>query len=499
MRLIRALGLGFLIAAGLAGVALAGLAGGLNAETLAERVRAGIARAFDRPVFAVRHSVVLAERLSVVLYDVTMARAAGRPAPSLIAADAIEVRLEPWPLLFGMLVVERVEIVAPRLIAQGELQALAAWRPPLGAAGAPDIIIRDGSGRLDISLDGSRSALIIDAVSGRWRPGQDFDLTATGRLGTDIPFAFDGTLSTGADGISFAARSLTVGATALTGAWTVEPRCDRPRVTATLATERLNFDEWIARLPLVDMPNLAAIFGAAPEPFGLGVLDTLAALDISLDLDAAQAELGGHGVHDAAFAMALVNGRLAVTEFRARAGEGGFSLAAVIDRNQASHSVSLRAQNLALSSFSTNGNTARVTADLSLTGEGRDWPTLFASLSGNARIDLADVEMQVPRADLFDVVLPWVRETGRFTVDRLIAELAIDAGRIKSDEIRLDTPRVALTIDGMIDFRERTLHIELMPTAKDSEIAELSVPLMISGPLADPAVLPNPAHPATSQ
>ncbi|MFP6758970.1 MAG: hypothetical protein VCC99_12240, partial [Alphaproteobacteria bacterium] len=391
MRLIRTLGFGLLIAAGLAGVVLAGLAGGLNAETLAERVRAGIARTFDRPVFVTRHSVVFGDPLSVVLYDVTMARPAGRPVPSLIAADMIEVRLEPWPLLFGRLVVERVEIVAPRLIAQGELRALAAWRPPLGALGAPDIIIQDGSGRLDITLDGGRSALTIDAVSGHWRPGHAFDLTATGRLGTDIPFAFDGTLSTGSDGISFAARRLTVGATEFTGTWTVEPRCDRPRVTATLATESLNLDDWVARLPVVDMPDLAAIFGPAPPPSGFGVLDTLAALDISLDLDAAQAELGGHGVHDAAFAMSLVNGRLAVTEFRARAGEGGFSLAAVIDRNQASHSVSLRAHNLALSSFSANGNIARASVDLSLNGEGRDWPTLFASLSGTARIDLADV------------------------------------------------------------------------------------------------------------
>ena len=499
MRLIRTFTFGLLIVAGLAGVALAGLADGLNAETLAERVRVGIARTFDRPVFATRHSVVFADHLSVVLHDVTMARQVGRPSPALIAADAIEVRLEPWPLLFGILVVERVEIIAPRMIAQGELQALATWRLPIGASGAPDIIVRHGSGRLDIGLDGTRSALFIDAVSGRWRPGHAFDLTATGRLGTDIPFVFDGTLSTGTDGISFAARSLTVGATDFIGAWTVEPRCDRPRVTANLATENLNLDAWIARLPLGDMPDLVAIFGPAPEPFGRGILDTLAALDIVLDLDAVRAELGGHSVHDANFVMSLANGRLAVTELRARTGEGSFSFAAVVDRNQASHSVSLRAQDLALSSFSANGNTARASVDVSLTGEGRDWPTLFASLSGNARIDLVDVETQVPRADLFDVVFPWVRETGRFTVDRLIAELAIDAGRIVTEEFRVDTPRVALDIDGVIDFHERTLHVELLPAAKDSEIAALSVPLMISGPLADPAVLPNPAHPATSQ
>jgi hypothetical protein len=105
----------------------------------------------------------------------------------------------------------------------------------------------------------------------------------------------------------------------------------------------------------------------------------------------------------------------------------------------------------------------------------------------------------VPRTDLFDVVLPWVRESGHFTIDRLVADLAIETGRVTAEDIRLETPRVAMDIQGMVDFREGSLHIEFSPTAKDPDIADLSVPLLISGPLGDPAVLPNPVHPTAVQ
>lgn len=487
------LGIGFLA------IPLVGVATWTDPDSIVERVRLQVAAALGRPVYAAQGGTVSwGEHVVVALHGVSIPRPAGQADPTLITARAIEITIDALPLLWGETRLQRVTVAEPRLIADGDLTSLAGWQPHQAHLETPEILVVDGSAEITARFDGRSYRLEFDHLSGRKPVRGPLQLTASGTSDTGQTFSFEGTLDASASGQRFEAERLLVGASTLTGDITVEPRCDRPRLTANLRSPHLVLDEWLGLVEWPDRPTVADALDPDAGVTDLPSLDGLTAIDLALDIKADRADWDGHAFADARVALALANGRLSISNLRARSGDGSFALSAVIDRYEAAHSLALNADQLALSQFGTGRRQARLNIDLALSGEGKSWRSLLESLSGNARMTLASADMRPPEAELFDMVMPWVRRSGELNIDRLFADLSIASGRISTNQVTVDTPRVAMVVDGMVDFLESNLHVELTPTAKDPGIAGESVPLMLTGPLGDPAVLPNPVNPSVA-
>lgn len=492
-----------LLAGGFLAVPLVGLATQARPDAVVERARLQIAEALGRPVYAAEGGTVAwGSPARVALHGVSIPRPAGIGDPTLITVQTIEIVIDMLPLLWGETRMRRITVVGPRLIADGDLRTLAGWEPHGAHLATPEIEVIDGTAELTARFDDQSYRLILDHLSGRKPIHGPFELRASGTNGSGQSFSFDGTLIPTAAGQRFDASRLVVGESAMTGELLVEPRCDRPRITANLRSPHLMLDDWADFLPLPDGPTLADALNEDANAATLTSLNSLTAIDLVLDIKADRADWGGHAFADARAALTLANGRLAVSNLRARAGDGSFALSAVIDRYEAVHSLELRADNMALVAFDAAADSdrrqTRLDVTMRLSSEGKNWRALLDSLSGSARMTLANADMRPPDAELFDVVMPWVRRSGVLNIDTLTADVNIEAGRISSNEITVETPRVAMVVDGMIDFSERSLHVELTPTAKDPEIADQSVPLMVTGPLGDPAVLPNPLNPSAT-
>ncbi len=490
-----------LLGAGFIAVPLAGLATRVQSDAVVERVRLEIASALGRPVYASQGgTVVWGVEILVALHGVSVPRPAGRADPTLVTARSIEIAIEALPLLWGETRLRRITVLGPRLIADGELKSLAGWEPHQAHLATPEIVVVDGAAEITARFGGKSFRLVFDHLSGRKPEQGPLQLRASGVTESGQSFSFEGTLTATADGQRFDAQRLLVGGSTLTGDIMIEPRCDRPRLTANLRSSHLMLDDWADFVPWPDQPTLADAFAGDADAPTLPFLDGLTAIDLALDIKADRADWAGHAFADARVALTLANGRLSISNLRARAGDGSFALSAVIDRYEAAHRLVLNADQLALAEFGAGAGIGRrqtrLNIDMALSSEGKSWRALLESLSGNVRMVLANADMRPPDAELFDAVMPWVRRAGVLNIDRLFADLSIESGRISTNEITVETPRVAMVVDGMVDFSERSLHVELTPTAKDPSIADLSVPLMVTGPLDDPAVLPNPLNPS---
>lgn len=490
-----------LLGAGFLAIPVVGLATQFKADAVVERVRLQVASALGRPVYAAQGGTVTwGAQTLVALHGVSIPRPPGRTDPTLVTARSVEIAIGALPLLWGETRLERITVLAPRLIADGDLASLAAWEPHQAHLATPEIVVVDGAAEITARFDGHSYRLEFDHLSGR-KPAQGpFELRASGLSESGQPFSFDGTLTATAAGQHFDVQRLLVGGSTMTGDILVEPRCDRPRITANLRSPHLTLDDWAGLIPWPDRPTLADAFGTGADATALPSLNSLTAIDLVFDIKADRADWAGHAFADARAALTLSNGRLSISNLRARSGDGSIALSAVVDRYEAAHSMALTADQLALAEFGAGtgagGRQTRLNIDMTLSSEGKSWSALLESLSGNARMTLANADMRPPDVELFDVVMPWVRRAGVLNIDHLTADLSIEAGRISTNEITVETPRVAMVVDGMVDFSERSLHVELTPTAKDPSIADLSVPLMVTGPLGDPAVLPNPINPS---
>lgn len=495
MSLAPRIALWLALGVGILAVPLFGLGSQLRTDAVVEHVRAAASETLGRPVYAAGGGTVAwGGEVRVALRGVSIPRQPGAADPALITAQSIEVGVALLPLVWGETRLKRIEIRGPRLIVDGDLRSLAGWQPHKDGSSPPEIVLVDGTAEVTARLNGQSYRLVLDHLSGTKRADDAFQVRAAG-----AGFAFEGTMTATATGQRFAADRLVIGDSELAGEVLIEPRCDRPRLTANLRSQHIRLDEWAAFMPVLDEDIFAGSFDGAGGSDPLPSLDGLTEIDLDLNVKADRADWAGQAFADARAAMTLSNGRLSISSLRARAGDGSFALSAVVDRYEAAHSLALNANELVLAEFGAaaagSRRQTRLNIDLELSGEGKSWRALLESLSGRARMTLANADMRPPESELIDVVMPWVRRAGVLNIDRLQADLSIDEGRISTNRVAVETPRVAMAADGVIDFSERSLHVELTPTAKDPEIADQSVPLMVTGPLADPAVLPNPVTP----
>ena len=129
---------------------------------------------------------------------------------------------------------------------------------------------------------------------------------------------------------------------------------------------------------------------------------------------------------------------------------------------------------------------------LQVLGAGRSVAAILASLSGDARLALGSGRIEgVDLAAILATLDPARAAAGGATAfDGLDATFAIDAGQMRGDDLRLTGPLVTATGAGRIGLAARDIDYRLRPVALTGAdgTGGLGVPVLITGPWADPSV-----------
>ncbi len=117
---------------------------------------------------------------------------------------------------------------------------------------------------------------------------------------------------------------------------------------------------------------------------------------------------------------------------------------------------------------------------------------------GNGRIDFA-VWPQRLRAGIFDLwavnlfvaLLPTLDPKNESVINCAVGRFSLNEGKLKQDQLVIDTSRMRVTGSTAIDFGSERLKMRLQPQAKTAQFLSLETPIEVSGSFSDFSIGPN--------
>jgi hypothetical protein len=113
-------------------------------------------------------------------------------------------------------------------------------------------------------------------------------------------------------------------------------------------------------------------------------------------------------------------------------------------------------------------------------------------LTGTVALALADGWLAADVSDIVASVFPWTRDRLGLVIEGAEAHATIERGMIEAGAAVVRTPEVELALAGMVDLASESMYLDLVPVGRRAGIAGELVPLILAGPMAQPALLPNP-------
>lgn len=125
--------------------------------------------------------------------------------------------------------------------------------------------------------------------------------------------------------------------------------------------------------------------------------------------------------------------------------------------------------------------------DIGLQASGRETDAVLASLSGRTRFELQRGSMPEELAtwmagDIFSALFADFDREDVTPIDCAVVDLEIQSGLGTARAMVLDTGSFTIHGTGEIDFENRKLHFDLVPSAKEFALLSLRLPLQIRGP-----------------
>lgn len=512
-----ALGLAAIVAAAMILAVLA--AGPMLSRLAEERLAAATGlswRVSGSPGIAVEPS------LTLVVRDLTARAALERGAEIRLDAPTVRVSgtLGEWRSARRL---RRIELDGPVLVAPAEW-----WRfaPPAPATtDVPDVtvdglVVRNGAVRL--AGEGAPAtgpgAIDVEAIRD---PRGTFVLKASLRLGAE-QVRVDATLGAEEPGIGggrpllFGLRSPGLPAGALEGTAHVSregARVTLARLVGAAGGSRFTGAALVdleakpmVRLDLA-FPSLVLPRGIDAPALDAGTADMLRLFDGRASVFAASLDASGLRLTEVAADLRLTNGALAATLHRASAYDGQIKGSWSVVPASAVHAVTAEVTDARMRPLLADlaGFTlldGRGSGSVTLNGAGRSVGEVLRSLTGQATIDMRDGRLEtidlpaLPR--LLASQLPAMserRDADRTAFDRLAAHFRILDGRAATQDVTLEGPLVTATGAGVIDLPAGTIDMRiesrLVATGGVAKGLDLTVPVMIEGPLDAPRVRPD--------
>ncbi len=218
--------------------------------------------------------------------------------------------------------------------------------------------------------------------------------------------------------------------------------------------------------------------------------------DADLSLTVGDLSAGGQHYQDLAAHLQLQDGKLTLNPFRAQAPEGaligGVSIDATTDLSPVA--VTLRSPSISAASLAgllghPGEATGVMQVDAQLSGVGQTIPALKASLNGHLGLamvsgTISDSLVQTLIGDALQQAGVPSLGSGTSQVNCLAVRINFAAGQGTIQTLAVDSSRVALSGDGVLDLAASTANLHLRPTVRLGP-TQVSAPVSVQGPFGD--------------
>lgn len=409
----------------------------------------------------------------------------------------------------------RIELDLAALIGSAPVTAM-------GSVGAPELLTGGTPYPFDLTVASRDTSVAVKGAIGEVTRMQGIaaDISAKGNSLADLneltgatlpplgPYSFAGRATDIPGGYKLSGFKLTLGGSSLGGDGALQ-LAERPKVTATLAADRVDFKDFGVK-PAADGASAnkssadGRIFPDTPLP-----LAALGAADADINLAAKEVIRGPAVLSNVKLALSLAAGKLQIMPFSTDIGGGSLlanlsldgastpapvALDLTVNNAEAGKLLPLLAHSAILSGGRTN-------LKVNVTGAGNSVRDIMAGLSG--KLDFAmgagNVNNDFARlllADLFKLV-SFGSSGNSSNLKCVVAHFDIKRGLATTNQLAMETSGATILGKGTINLASEGMNIHLVPHATAANLTNLAVPIIIGGTLANPQVVPDAAAIAT--
>jgi uncharacterized protein involved in outer membrane biogenesis len=394
-----------------------------------------------------------------------------------------------------------------------------------GTIGAVGALLANQAFPVDVTVEagGAKIALKGAAAKPMTAEGIAVTLSVEGKSLADLnaisgatlpplgPYSLAGNLSNPSGVYKVEQLQLKMGTSSMTGDASVAMGGKKPNITANLAAAMIDLKDFGVKpaagggagsgtTASSGAANDGRVFPADPLPF-----DGLGAADANIHLTAQKFIKDPVTLENLALDMALQDSKLTIKNFQSGLGGGDFAISAVIDGAKTPAPVTLKVnakqvevgtllQTLSISDVLTGG---KADLDLDVAGAGNSVREIMAGLNGNTNFAMGEGHInnafaKILLSDLFKLIASG--GSGDSTnLNCFVSKFDIKKGLATSTGLVLDTNGASIVGNGDINLATEKLKLHLDPRAKQTNLANLAIPVNIGGTMANPSVMPDAA------
>lgn len=394
-----------------------------------------------------------------------------------------------------------------------------------GSVGAIQLLLDDQPFPVDLSGEGGGATFAVKGEVAKPKSGQGIalELSAQGNSLADMsalagaplpplgPYSVSGRLSDIPGGYQIESLQARLGGSDLSGTASVALGGARPKLTAGLTSARLDLED-LGVEPQPESGGTEApagagggggdgrVFPADPLP-----LDGLKAVDATVKFTGQQVIKAPVTLENVTADLVLDNGKLTLNRFDTGIAGGTLQASGVVDASQPkpalrakllSHQVEAGAllHTLDLSEVLSGG---KVDMDVDVTGSGASVREIMAGLNGSLNVEMGPGRInnrfaEIILADLVKL-LTFSGSGDSSNLNCMVARFDVKDGLATSRGLVLDTNGATIVGEGRIRLDNEQLDMRMDPGAKQTNLVNLAIPVIIRGTLASPSVVPDPA------
>ena len=136
--------------------------------------------------------------------------------------------------------------------------------------------------------------------------------------------------------------------------------------------------------------------------------------------------------------------------------------------------------------------------DVALTGAGGSAHAIASGLNGKTSVVMNEGRinnkyLKLAAADLMKVIDPWAPKEDETKLNCLLSKFDIKSGVATSEVNVVDTAAFSVTAGGRMNLGPETIDMVVDPRPKNQSMMNVAVPIKVTGALADPDFMPDPA------
>ena len=317
------------------------------------------------------------------------------------------------------------------------------------------------------------------------------------------PYDISAAVSGGRNAIQLKDLAATVGGSDLAGTVGLKLGGVRPSVDATLTSNKLVLADFTGPAKEGGGQGATAkssdgrVFPADPLP-----LDGLKAVDGAIRFSGRSIVLDKVNLENVAATATIRNGRLILDPLKAGISGGTVAIKADVDGGAAKPAVALSVTSrqvevgslLKLLQVSDVLSGGKADLDLNVTGAGESVRAIMAGLDGSTRLVMGPGKINNRFAKILLADLGGLITGGgdSSAINCVVSDFGIAKGQATAKALVLDTNGATILGSGGIDLASERLNLRFDPNAKQTNLANLAVPVKVGGTLAKPTVIPDP-------